>query len=338
VDMNHPDVQDQIRALRSRLEVLDATPRPELSDEQIERERFQYESNAYALRTPMYAKARSIAVHFAIVPLEPLGTEPLVSPSKATQDPEQLLEYWAQFPDANIGVEVSRSNSLIAMRVEDKQAALRLRRLTAYELRDEDTGRVQQEHHFLDAAKLYLTRPESYTSAMIVDWEEKANRKFREMRQRSLPPETRWLLWSYPPIATGMDRWDFLARKVVTGVELLAPGTILPWAGSRLEGNLVLAVDSGPLPEIPTWLAERVGRKRSGRAIRAAREAWDAAMRASSGVSDAELLKLATLREQARAEAAAEAKKASAELARAEKAEPVEELPPVLSEEESGWE
>jgi hypothetical protein len=153
-------------------------------------------------------------------------------------------------------------------------------------------------------------------------------------RLKEVPaPEEFWLLWSYPPIQSGYDAFDFLKRRVVNGVELLGPGEVIPWSGSRFaDGTMVLA-PAGPLPEVPLWLARALGKPRSRKAMKAAREAYEAAMKASAGLSYGELLEAA--REKAYARAQGEHEKASREAAEAEELEPEgEELGPVLEDED----
>jgi Bifunctional DNA primase/polymerase, N-terminal len=94
---------------RRALEMADrAKELPPQTAEEIEAERFQYESNAYASDNPRYAAARAAAVNFLVVPLEPGGTTPLVDPSEATRDPRRLLAWWAETSDANVGVALGR--------------------------------------------------------------------------------------------------------------------------------------------------------------------------------------------------------------------------------------
>jgi hypothetical protein len=93
---------------------------PPLSEEQLEAERFQYESNEYAAENALYAAARAAAVNFLVVPLD--GTTPLVEPSEATREPRKLFAWWLEYPDTNPGVLLGRIGGLFALRVEDNQA------------------------------------------------------------------------------------------------------------------------------------------------------------------------------------------------------------------------
>src|SRR5215211_2339585 len=337
---DHNEMQQRLGALRTRFAELEGYPRPELSPEQIERERWQWESNAFAQQHPMYAAARAAAIYRAIVPLEPLGRKPLVPPSKATQDEKTILDWWRATPDANIGVPVGRANNLIAMHVEDLTAQVRLRGLTKAQSfaipEGEEKGKTFTEYLGMNFARVQFAK-QGQPFRQITDWGKQASKKMRALEVGNEPPEEHWFVWSYPPIQGGQDAHEFPRRRIATGVQLLGPGEVIPWGGSRLEGRLLLTGPSGPLPEIPTWLAAKIGKPRSRQVMQAAREAWDAALRAASGISDAELLRLIELREQAFAQAQADAKKANAALARVEQAEAQDEeqeLPPVLPDEE----
>jgi hypothetical protein len=331
----HPDVADQIAKLKERALEIAARPLPPMSDEQLERERWQYESNAYAERCPMYAVARATSMHHAVIPLEPLGTEPLVSPSEATRDERAILKWWASWPEANVGVPIGRANNVIAVHVEDMRAAKRLRRLAAFEVHDPDNDVTYIEHRDLNAASSRLIRPTSIVARQFSGWGKEPSRRLREKYERELPPEGFTLLWSYPPI--GLDAHDFPARRVTLGVNVLGPNEILPWGESRLEGLKVVA-PPGPLPEIPQWLASMIGKPRSRRAMKAAQEAYEAIWR---DFSAPEVLKLQAARERAMGAAKADLERAKTALAKAEaedtKGEP---LPPVLDDDkdEEGWE
>jgi Bifunctional DNA primase/polymerase, N-terminal len=308
------------------------------SNEQLERERWQWESNALAEKHPLYAVARSAAVHHAIVPLQPLGVEPLVSPSKATKDEKTILEWWSEWPKANVGVPVGRANNVIAVHLQDVQAIERLDRLMSIERQGKQNNdgsfETYIEHRDLHAASLRFVSTKGVSMRSVVGWERDLDRQVYELWQENRPYTPDFLLWSYPPIQSGLDAFDFLSRRIVTGVQLLGPDEVVPWTGSRFEMDLMLSGPSGPLPEIPVWLAKVIGKPRSRKVMRAAREAFEAAQRASYGISDAEALKLIAAREMAQAEAGANVKRTREALAKVEKDEPKDELPPVLPDEE----
>jgi hypothetical protein len=201
-----------------------------MSPEQMERERFQYESNLFAEQTLMYAVARSLANHRAILPLEPLGTKPLVPVKDATTDQRTVLDWWAQWPTANVGVVVGRPHNLIAMHIQDGKAATRLLRLARVEQRDPDTDRGWSEYWPFDAVPLHFVRATGTPIRSTIGWGRDYDRKARELTTNSLPPEECWWLWSYPPIQSGEDAWEYPPRRVTTGVDLLGPGVVIPWA------------------------------------------------------------------------------------------------------------
>jgi hypothetical protein len=335
------DTINKLAALKTRLAVMTSTSQPPISPEQMERERWQVESNLYAEQTPLYSAARSAAGNRAILPLEPLGTKPLVPVRDASRDERTILDWWAQWPDANIGVVVGRSHNLIAMKIEDGKAATRLLRLARVEQYDPDNDRRWSEFRPFDGVSLRYVQTVGRPFRSAIGWGRDFTNKVRALDKEALPPEECWWLWSYPDVWTGMDAHEFPPRRVATGVHLLGPGEVIPWSGSRFEGNLALAGPNGPLPMIPTWLASTVGKPRSRKAMRAAREAYDAMQRVMYGLSDAEVLQLVDARSRAQADAAAEVKRARAALAKAEGEESYEELPPVVEDESeptAGWE
>jgi hypothetical protein len=333
------DTLNKLAAWKGRVAELLSTEQPPISDEQMERERFQFESNLYAEQTPMYAAARSAANGRPILPLEPLGTKPLVPVRDATRDERTILDWWAQWPTANVGVVVGRSHNLIAMKIEDGKAATRLWRLSRVEMRDPDTDRGWAEFRPFEGVSLRYVQTVGRPFRSAIGWGRDFTNKIRAFDKEALPPEQCWWLWSYPPVQTGMDAWEFPSRRVTTGVQLLGPGEVIPWAGSVFEGNLRLA-GPGTLPVIPTWLASTIGKPRSRKAMKAASELYEATQRTASGLSDAEVLNLVDARMHAQREAVADIKRAQAALAKAEGEEPFEELPPVADEPEptAGWE
>jgi HNH endonuclease/Bifunctional DNA primase/polymerase, N-terminal len=117
-------VKEQIAAqMRRAFEMADRHKEaPPLSEEQRERERFQFLSNTMAEANPLYAAARAASA-FLVLPLEPGGTSPLVEPSKATRDPRVLFQWWQEWPSVNPGVLLGRRGGIFAIRVEDNKAA-----------------------------------------------------------------------------------------------------------------------------------------------------------------------------------------------------------------------
>jgi hypothetical protein len=328
--------KDKIAALTQR--ALDAAQwareAPPLSPEQEERERWQFEANSYAEAHPLYAAARAAAQHYAIVPLEPSDTKPLLSPSEATRDERVILDWWRDHPDANVGIVTGRPNNLVAMEVQDWQAAVRLRRLAEVEHYNEDRDAKWTEHRGYESGFVRYVSTRQVRVRAISRWESKRNPLLPiEVLDPNPVPERCFLVWAYHPVVSGMDAWEFKARRVIEGVQLLGPNEVIPWAGSRFEGDLMIAAPPAPLSPMPTWLAQKVGKPRSRKAMTAAREAWEAAERAAYGFSDAELLKLIEAREFAQGQAQTAAVKAKATAERlAKRDELPEDLPPVVEE------
>jgi hypothetical protein len=167
---------------------------PPLSEEQLEREHFQADSNAMAEANPRYAAARA-ASSFLVVPLD--GTTPLVKPSDATRDPWQLFLWWDRWPEANPGILLGRVGGLFALRVEDNDAWERFKNMAAVPRRDPDTDRTYTEWRDLNAAQVHLLAPDRpfsvrYRGGWGREFERAAAELARESRNRN--PETFWLV------------------------------------------------------------------------------------------------------------------------------------------------
>jgi Bifunctional DNA primase/polymerase, N-terminal len=243
--LDDPQVKRQIAVqARHALEMADVlknAPRP--SDEQIERERFQFESNALAEANALYAAARAAANNFLVVPLQPLGTKPLVDLKEATRDGRQLYEWWTTWPDANPGVLLGRVGGIFALKIEDINAHIRLREMAAVHHPEHEDGRdsskAYTEYRELGGYSVRLQAPsEPFAIRTLSGWGREYTRKVieRDKKLRAKQPQTFWLLWSYPPVQTGMDAFDFRTRKVA-GLTVLGEGEVLPWSGSILEGQ-----------------------------------------------------------------------------------------------------
>jgi Bifunctional DNA primase/polymerase, N-terminal len=255
---------------------------PPLSEEQLEAERFQFESNAMADANPLYAAARAAAVNFLVVPLD--GTTPLVEPSEATREPRRLLTWWAEYPDANPGILLGRIGGIFALRVEDNEAYERLKDMAAVPMRDPDTDRTWTEYRPIGGAMVRLVAPSQPFSTRRVsgwgrDFERAAAELAREGRNRK--PETLFLVYSYPPVQSGYDAFDYKSRAIASGIRLLGEGEVLPWSGAILEGGIQVTAPMSQPPEAPLWFAKTIGKPRSRRAMQAAREAHEAALRAN---------------------------------------------------------
>jgi hypothetical protein len=271
-----------------------------LTNEQIEAERFQYESNAMAEASPLYAAARAASTNFLVVPLD--GTSPLVEPSEATREPRRLLAWWQQWPEANPGIALGRVGGALALRVEDSAAYGRLREMATVERHDDD-DRTWRELREIGGYTVRLVAPSRpFVSRSVLGWGKDYTRAVNEMRKEDehRHPETFFFVWSFPSVVSGADAFDYRGRKVGQGLTLMGEGEVLPWAGSILgDGVQVVAPMSRP-PEVPLWLAKTLGKPRSRRAMAAAREGYEAALR----VNEAHVI------------GQAEARRASAEAAR----------------------
>lgn len=290
------------------------------SEEQLKAEALQVELNAYAERFPMFAAARSAAIHHLVVPLAPGTTEPLIDPRNGSSDVRTLLEFWRETPDANVGAVVGRVSNLIALHVQDHEATLRLCDLAAFEVYDEDNDRRWTEYRTVGGARVSLVTPPLQPDRWT-GWGKRAAMKHEIERYRATrPPEAHWLTWSYPTVESGQDAFSYRARKVGPGLTVLGEGEVIPWAG-RLSNGLTIAAPLGPSPEIPTWLAATLGKNRSRRAMQAQREQWEADMRLANAHVIAQTAALRALEDEARAKAAEDRAKADAMLAEAMKDE-----------------
>jgi Bifunctional DNA primase/polymerase, N-terminal len=142
---------------------------PPLSDEQIEAERFQYESNEYAAQNPRYAAARSAGVNFLVVPCD--GITPLVKPTDASRDARELFLWWDRWPDANPAILLGRVGGVFALRVEDNKAWYLLKEMAAVPKRDPDADRKWTEYRDLGGARVRLLAPsEPFSTRSIGGW------------------------------------------------------------------------------------------------------------------------------------------------------------------------
>jgi hypothetical protein len=256
---------------------------PPLSEEQLEAERWQYESNEYASQNPLYAAARA-ATNFLVLPLEPGGTTPLVDLSEATREPRKLLTWWLEYPDANPGVLLGRMGGLVALSVYDYEAWERLTEMAAVPMYDPDKDRKWTEYKEIGGARVRFRAPSQPFSVRSRggwgrDFDRAAAELARESRDRN--PQAFFLVWSYPAVQSGMDAFDYKSRKIGQGLSVMGEGEVLPWSGSivGVRGVQVQAPMSRP-PEAPLWLAKVMGKPRSRKVMAAAREAYEAALRA----------------------------------------------------------
>jgi hypothetical protein len=293
---------------------------PALTAEEIEAERFAYESNAYASDNPLYAAARSASANFLVVPLD--GTTPLVDPSEATRDPRKLLTWWAETPQANVGVALGRIGGLFALRVEDGEAWERLKAMAAVPKRDPDTDRSWTEYRHIGGDRVRLLAPsEPFSTRSVMGWGRDFSQAVAELAEesRNRDPETGFLVWSYPSVQSGQDAHDFRSRTIAAGLRVMGEGEVLPWQGSILEDGVTVQAPSSRPPECPLWLASMLGRARSRKVMRAAREAYETTLRAQEAYWMGNLRAQREAGERAMREALAERDKAATALEEAER-------------------
>jgi Bifunctional DNA primase/polymerase, N-terminal len=279
-----------------------------LSEEQMEQERFQAESNALAEENPLYAAARSAAVNFLVVPLD--GTSPIVDPKAATNDAHLLFKWWQEWPEANPGILLGRIGGALALHIEDDAAHLRLRELAKVVYPEVEDGRhsVKSFIEYRDLGGYYvrlLPDSQSFSLRIRTGWGRPFTRAVIEQdrQARQQYPETFWLVFSYPSVTSGMDAFEYRTRNIDAGVKLLGEGEVLAWNGATLDDGIRVSAPLGRPPEVPLWLANTIGKPRSRKVMAAAREAHEAAMRGQGTYPFAE----------AEAARTAEARKALAE-------------------------
>jgi hypothetical protein len=264
---------------RKQRETAEGLKDQHLTDDQREAELFQYESNALAEKLPKYAAARAASTNFLVVPLD--GTSPLVKPSDATRDSRELFLWWDRWPEANIGIALGRVGGALALRVEDHAAYGRLREIATVE-RSDDNDRTWREYRELGGFTVRLVAPSRpFVSRSVLGWGKDYTRAVNEMHKEDEQrnPQTFFFVWSYPSVPSGMDAFDYRGRKVGQGLTLMGEGDALPWQGSILDGGIQVVAPMSRPPEVPLWLAKTIGKPRSRKAMIAAREGYEAALR-----------------------------------------------------------
>jgi hypothetical protein len=312
-------IADQARAALDMADRLKTAP--PLSEEQAERERFQFESNEYAAQNPLYAAARG-SNNFLVVPLEPNGTKPLVELSEATRDDRQLFEWWTTWPDANPGIVLGRVGGVFALRVDDLAAWARFREMAKYESYDEDRDTTWIHYREIGGASVRLLAPsEPFSMRSRMGWGRQFTREVGKMlkEERQRQPQTFWLVYSYHPVVSGMDAWDFRSRSILPGVKLLGEGEVLLWDGAVLDGGVRVAGIATRPPEVPIWLAQAIGKPRSRKVMQAAREQHEATLRMLNAYWMGVIQAQQEAGERAKAEALAEHERATRVLEEAEK-------------------
>jgi hypothetical protein len=265
----HDDIAKQLARVRANIFTLNATlDHNPVNAEQEARERWQWESNLWAEQHPMYSVARSAASNHTIVPLEPKGTAPLVPVSDATRDDRIILEWYQEWPDANVGCPVSRANSLIVLQVEGDAAKARLHESAEYE-----QNNILQ-YHSLGAARVTLQPLHGVSVRHALGWAKAAEQGLQKAREQEQQrrPDIMWLAWGYP-FSVDQDAWNYPNRRIGSGLTVLGDGDVLPWDGSILgDYRVSVAWSTSILPEMPAWLAPKLGRPRSRKEMDGARQ------------------------------------------------------------------
>jgi hypothetical protein len=317
--LDEPGLKKQIaRQAERALEVADmlrSAPRP--SDEQIEREQFQFESSEYASQNPLYAAARG-ATQYLVLPLEPGGVKPLVPLEEATRDDRVLYEWWAQWPNANPGIRLGRVGGIWALEVADRAAQMRLWEMAKYEAYDEDTDRRWYEYREIGGVPIRFYVPtEPVPIRVRTGWGRQFTREVGKMirEENARHPETMALLFAYPSPFSGQDAFDYKDRKVAEGLTVMGEGDALPVNGAILTDGITVAGPHGYPYEAPLWLAAKFGKARSRKAMAAAREAFEAAQRQENAHVLANIAMRRHYEDQERERATADRQKAEAVLA-----------------------
>jgi hypothetical protein len=313
------DIKQQIGNMWERFEAIKRYPRPELSDEQIERERIQAEHNAFAERCPLFASARATAAHRLVVPLEPNGVKPLVPIKDASNDPARLFQWWLDEPQSNVGVVVGRAGNLIALEVADNPAWARLMEMgkVQHPAHDDGLDSVASYVEFqpLDAAWVRLQRQGPYGRVLeFQGWGKEPVRRKEQWYESLKHPERYWLVWAYQS-ALHLDAFDYRRRKVAAGLTVIGEGEVLPWSGI-IDDTVIVAPD-GALPTVPTWLAPKLGQPRSRKVMAAVQAQREADLRAMNAGHYAREALLRQLEDEERAKALADRAKADKALAAA---------------------
>jgi Bifunctional DNA primase/polymerase, N-terminal len=306
------DLKQRLARIKEHFEAMEDIA-PELSAEQLERERAQYEENLLAEKCPLFSAARSAAVHRLVLPLEPGDVKPMVPVKDASNDPRVLMDWWAQWPTANVGVVVGRAGNLIALEAKDHAS---LQSLMKPKLTYSESGKETFDEPSLEAGRLHLQQQgEPIFRKVHVGWGQEEARDARNAWLKSLSsPEHCWLVWSYPP-ALQLDVYDYRRKRVGSGLVVLGEGEVLPWAG--VIGDARITAPGNLLAPVPAWLAPRLGHERSRKVMAAVAAQRAADERMMNAKYFAALAHLRALEDEERARAMKDREQADAALSKA---------------------
>lgn len=223
-----------------------------------------------AQRNPAYQVARSIAVHYRVVPLAATagagltGWTPLAAIDDAIQNKLTLADCWATSPAAQPGIVLGRASNVIALHLQTQAAVDWLRDLATQERHDPDSDRSWQEQREIGGTRLRLATPEPTPPRFLSGHARAIGQQLREEAAKRRAFTGLMILWSYPTVISGQDTVDFPARKIHAGAALLGDGDVLPAPGATMpDGRLVV----GALPRgdtwMPGWLAALLGTPRN---------------------------------------------------------------------------
>jgi hypothetical protein len=241
-----------------------ANPIPESSEimeinELIAHSRYLAETNRY------FAAARSLAAHRPVLPLEPGGLTPMVPVNEASQDLRTLLDWWAQWPEANTGTVVGRHSNLIALRVTRVESLIEYATIV---YRDEDTDATYSEVQEIGGARVAIGKlPVVVQRRGVSGWGKRFAREATELLREDKPKlAVQWFVWEYPRDEFNLDTLDFPAKHLAEGLDVLGTGEVLPLSGVLLDGTRISNSLAPGMMQIPSWLASRISKpRRNGR-------------------------------------------------------------------------
>jgi hypothetical protein len=237
-----------------------ANPIPE-PPEVREINRLIADSRYLAETNKFFAAARSIAAHRPVLPLEPGGLTPMVKVNEASQDLRTLLDWWAQWPTANVGSVVGRHANLIAMRVTRVESLIEYATVV---YRDEDSDMTYSEVQEIGGARVAIgTLPVVVQRRGVSGWGKRFAREANALLLEERPKlAVQWFVWEYPRDEFNLDTLDFPSKHLAEGLDVLGTGDVLPLSGVLLDGTRISNSMAPGMMQIPSWLASRIGKPR----------------------------------------------------------------------------
>jgi Bifunctional DNA primase/polymerase, N-terminal len=262
-DIDRENTQ-KLAKLREHIALVNTSPPQEDPYEEINR--VIYESTALAERCEMFAAARSLAVQRPVLPLEPLSMTPMVPIDQASMDLPKLLEWWSKEPEANVGHLSGRLGRLVVIRLADDDAIRRLHDLARVSFTDPETDKTYTEVQELSGAMLSIGAPGDPVRVRSIPatWgDKKLNASFEKVLKEhgGLYAAERYLIWQHGDF-TDMEapRYDFRAKTLAEGVELLGNGQVILAHGHLANGLAARGNLIGRLPSPPAWFSAKYGK------------------------------------------------------------------------------